>query len=124
MPRRIRSILRVTLLMLACAVALPLDAQIPLKSYGQELVDRVVASNAGILVVAMHVTPPGSKENVIIASSIGRIGKPADEDDLRVIEMEKTNLEVAHGGRRFEVELVLRDMTGGNVGALGLVFPY
>jgi len=93
--------LRVTSLMLACAVALPLDAQIPLKSYGQELVDRVVASNPGILVVVMHVTPPGSKENVIIASSIGRIGKPADEDDLRVIEMEKTNLEIAHGGRPY-----------------------
>jgi hypothetical protein len=116
--------LRVTSFALACALALPLHAQSPVKSYGQELVDRVVASDPGVLVVVMHVTPPDSKENVIIASNIGRIGKPADEDDLRVINTENTNLEVAHNGRRFEVELVLRDMTGGNIGALGLVFPY
>jgi hypothetical protein len=112
------------LLVLAYAVALPLRAQLPIKSYGQELVDQVVARNPGILVVVMHVTPPKSSDNVIIASNIGRIGKLGDDDDLRVIRTEEPNLEVARDGRRFEVELVLRDITGGNVGALGLVFPY
>jgi hypothetical protein len=119
-----QTVLGSVILVLACAVALPLRAQIPIKSYGQELVDRVVARNPGILVVVMHVTPPKSSDNVIIASNIGRIGKLGDEDDLRVIRTERPNLEVAHDGRRFEVELVLRDITGGNVGALGLVFPY
>ena len=109
---------------LACALGLPLDAQIPVKSYGQELVDQVIAKNPRLLVVVMHVSPPNIPNYPIIASNIGRYGKVADEDDMRVINTEKTNLEVAHGGTRFEVELVLRDVTGANIGALGLVFPF
>jgi hypothetical protein len=116
--------LRVAFLMLTCVLTLPATAQIPVKSYGQELVDQVVVRNPGILVVVMHVSPPNIPNYPIIASNIGRFGKLADEDDMRVVNTEKTNLEVAHGGTRFEVELVLRDLTGSNVGALGLVFPY
>ena len=115
---------RVALLVLACLLAYPAAAQIPVKSYGQELVDQVVARNPGILVVVMHVSPPNVPNYPIIASNIGRFGKLADEDDMRVVNTEKTNLEVAHGGTRFEVELVLRDVTGSNLGALGLVFPF
>ena len=116
--------LRTFFFVLACALALPLDAQIPVKSYGQELVDQVIAKNPTLLVVVMHVSPPNVPNYPIIASNIGRYGKVADEDDMRVINTEKTNLEVAHGGTRFEVELVLRDVTGANIGALGLVFPF
>src|SRR5215813_11654769 len=114
--------LKTVLLLLACGLTLPGYAQIPVKSYGQELVDRVVAKTPGLLVVAMHASSAGGYP--IVASNIGRYGKPADEDDMRVINTEKTNLEVAHGGTRFEVELVLRDLTGSNIGALGLVFRY
>ena len=46
----------------------------------------------------LFVTPPGKTENVIIASNIGRIGKKADEDDMRVIETGKPNLEVNKKG--------------------------
>ena len=116
--------LRVVFLMLACVLAIPAAAQIPVKSYGQELVDQVVVRNPGILVVVMHVSPPNIPNYPIIASNIGRFGKLADEDDMRVVNTEKTNLEVAHAGTRFEVELVLRDLAGTNIGALGLVFPY
>ena len=115
---------RAILCLLALTLGLPLHAQLPVKSYGQDLVDQVVAANPKLLVVVFHVSPPGIANFPIIASNIGRIGKPADEDDMRVITTEKTNLEVAHGGSRFEVELVLRDAAGANIGALGLVFPY
>jgi hypothetical protein len=103
---------------------MPLQAQIPLKIYAQELVDQVAARNPELLVVVMHVTPPKSETNVIIASNIGRIGKVGDEDDLRVIDTGKPNLEVGHGGERYEVELALRDVSGATLGALGLVWPY
>ena len=116
--------LRAALLLFACALALPGHGQIPVKSYGQELVDQVVAKTPGLLVVAIHASAPNVPNYPIIASNIGRYGKPADEDDMRVINTEKSNLEVAHGATRFEVELVLRDVTGGNIGALGLVFNY
>jgi len=124
-PRRSRMPRNVVVLLVA-ALALPVRAelQVPLKSYGQELVDEVVAKNPGLLVIVMHVSPPDVTNYPIIASNIGRIGKVADEDDMRVITTEKTNLEVAHSGTRFEVELVMRDLAGNNIGALGLVFPY
>jgi hypothetical protein len=115
---------RATLFLLALMLGLPLHAQLPVKTYGQDLADQVVAANPGLLVVMFHVSPPGIPNYPIVASNIGRIGKLADEDDMRVITTEKTNLEVAHGGTRFEVELVMRDATGTNIGALGLVFPY
>ena len=116
--------LRIALLLFATVFAMPVFAQIPVKNYGQALVDEVVAKNPGLLVVVMHVTPPNSTDNLIIASNIGRIGKKGDEDDMRVINTGKSNLEVAHGGKRFEVELVLQDVGGDTIGALGLVLPY
>ena len=116
--------MRANLWLLALTLAIPVHAQLPVKSYGQELVDQVVARTPGLLVIALHASPPGISGYPIVASNIGRIGKLADEDDMRVITTEKTNLEIAHGGSRFEVELVLRDAAGTNVGALGLVFPF
>jgi hypothetical protein len=115
---------RAMLFLLVAALPFRLHAQLPVKSYGQELVDQVVAKNPGLLVVVLHVSPPSVPNYPIIASNIGRIGKLSDDDDMRVITTEKSNLEIAHGGNRFEVELVLRDVTGANLGALGLVFPY
>jgi hypothetical protein len=74
--------------------------------------------------LAMHVTPPGKTENVIIASNNGRIGKKADEDDMRVIDSGKPNLEVNKTGNHFEVELVIQDQSGETIGAIGVVFMY
>ena len=106
-------------------LAVPVRAEPrPVKGYGQELVDQVMAKERGLLVIVMHVSPPGVTDYPIIASNIGRIGKVADEDDMRVITTGKTNLEVARGGTRFEVEMAMYDLAGNTIGALGIVFPY
>jgi hypothetical protein len=107
-------------------LALPLQAQSPApsKTYAQKLVDDSLQKHRELLILVMHVTPPNSAENIIIASNIGRIGKKADEDDLRVINTGKTNLEVNQKGDHFEVELVLQDTSGKTIGALGTVFAY
>src|SRR5438105_5046907 len=117
--------MRTALIILAAlAFALPLRAQqLPVKGYGQELVDQVMAKERGLLVVVMHVSPPGAANYPIIASNIGRIGKVADDDDMRVVTTGKTNLEVAPGGKRYEVELPLLDAKGGVVGALTVGWP-
>ena len=107
--------IRIACLLAAALLAAPSIAQIPTKIYAQELVDRMVARNPDLLVVVMHVTPPKGKDNVIIASNIGRLGKVADADDIRVM---------AHGGHRHAVELALHDVVGETIGALGLVWPY
>src|ERR1700730_14548423 len=116
--------MRAALFLLASGFACSLHAKLAVKIYGQKLVDQVIAKNPGLLVIVLHVSPPNVPNYPIIASNIGRIGKVADDDDMRVITTEKSNLEIAHGGKRFEVELVLRDVAGTNLGALGLVFPY
>ena len=104
--------MRIICLLIAALLSAPSLAQIPTKIYAQELVDQTVAKNPDLLVVVMHVTPPKAKDNVVIASNIGRLGKLADEDN------------VARGGDRYEVRLVLRDVVGETIGALGLVWPY
>jgi iron complex outermembrane receptor protein len=112
-------------LVLAVLASLPLAAQAPArKIYAQKLVDETLAKHHELLILVMHVTPASSSENTIIASNIGRIGKKADEDDLRVINTGKTNLEVNEKGDHFEVELVLQDQSGKTIGALGTVYAY
>jgi hypothetical protein len=111
-------------LLLATTITLSSHAQTPEKIYAQQLVDQAAAKHPEVLVIAMHVTPPNSSDNVIIASNIGRIGKKADEDDLRMIMTGKPNLAVNKAGDRYEVELPFLDANRRMIGALGLVFPY
>ncbi|MGH8192490.1 MAG: YncE family protein [Rhodanobacteraceae bacterium] len=95
---------------------------IPTHTYAQQLVDQTMAGHPELLVLMLHVTPPGMSTNVVVASNIGRIGKPADSDDMRAINTGIPNLEV--NGRRFEVETRLLDAKGQTLGAVGIVFPY
>lgn len=109
----------------AAALGLPALADAPpAKSYAQALVERTVAAHPDIAVLALHVTPPKSADNVIIASNIGRIGKKADEDDLRVIKTGTPNKAVNKTGDRYEVELPLLDANHRRIGAAGIVFAY
>jgi hypothetical protein len=97
-------------------------AQESKKIYAQKLLDDTLAKHKEVVIMAMHVTPPGKTDNVIIASNIGRIGKKADEDDMRVIDTGKPNLEVNKKGDHYEVELVMQDRSGKTIGAVGIVF--
>ena len=63
-----------------------LDPRVPVHSYSQFLVDDTLAKHLEIEVIALHArTPQTGGDYLIIASNIGRIGKPADETDLEVI---------------------------------------
>ncbi|WP_341315452.1 TonB-dependent siderophore receptor [Paraburkholderia sp. IMGN_8] len=101
------------------------DPRIPLNTYAQTLIDETLARYADVVVLAMHVKPPqGGTDYPIVASNIGRIGKPADDDDMQVITSGKTSLEVNREEDRFEVKLPLQDASGTTIGALGVIFPY
>lgn len=113
------------LLSLVCSTLISVaSAQPSTKIYAQELIDRMTRKYPDVLVMTMHVTPPKSADNVIIASNIGRIGKKADADDLRVVQTGKPNLAVNKSGDRFEAEVVLHDANARAIGALGIVFAY
>jgi len=96
----------------------------PTKNYAQSLIERMLARHPEVATLAMHVTPPNSADNVIIASNFGRIGKKADEDDLSVIKTGKPKVEVGKTGDRLSVELPLQDVSGDSIGALAVAFPY
>jgi len=94
------------------------------KNYAQALIDRTLSRHPEVATLAMHVTPPNSPENVIIASNFGRIGKKADDDDLAVIKTGQPKSEIGKNGDRFSIELPLQDVSGDTVGALAVAFPY
>src|SRR5713226_8609239 len=80
-------------------------------NYAQSLIARALARHPEVATLAMHVTPPDSPDNVIIASNFGRIGKKADDDDLAVIKTGQPKSEVGKNDR-FSVELPLQDVSG------------
>lgn len=102
----------------------PYDPAFSDNTHAQAIVERMMQAHPDLRVFALHATPPGSQQNVIIASNIGRIGKQADADDLAIIHSGKTIVEVNKTGDLLEVALVLHDAAGKNIGALGEVFPY
>jgi hypothetical protein len=104
--------------------AWPYDPAFNDRTFAQALVDRTMAKHPEVIILAVHATPPGAKTDVILGSNIGRIGKKADEDDLRVIEKGAINREVGDTGTRFEAEIPLNDAKGQRIGALGVVFRY
>src|SRR5271165_2822006 len=119
--------MRKTLLLLLSASAVMHGAEEYGKrgvTYAQKLLDETMAKNPDVIIMAFHVAAPGSQDYNIIASNIGRIGKKADEDDMRVITSGKSNLEVNEKGDHFEAEVALRDKSGKIIGACGIVWNY
>jgi hypothetical protein len=106
-------------LLLACSAW----AQPPAPNYAQTLVDRTLAAHPELTILALHVTPPASADNVIIASNIGRNGKKADADDLSVLASGKPRMEVTRTGD-LSVELVMRDTNGKSIGVIGSTFRF
>src|ERR1700676_5316211 len=76
-------------ILVACVMTTAAQVNGAEKTFAQRLVDDSLKRHPDVIVLVMHVTPPGKNENIIIASNIGRIGKKADEDDTRVIETGK-----------------------------------
>lgn len=93
-------------------------------SYAQHLVEAEIAAHPEVKVMAIHAVPAGGKDNVIVASNIGRIGKPADADDLKVIRTGKPLLAVNKAGDHYEVQLPLFDASHRPLGSVGIVFAY
>lgn len=93
-------------------------------TYAQKLVDQELAKHPDIVIFVFHVISPDGSDYPIIASNIGRYGKKADEDDLRVIHTGTPNLEVNAAGNHFEVEMALHDASKKVIGAVACVYNY
>ncbi|RQR40210.1 hypothetical protein DIE23_00710 [Burkholderia sp. Bp9143] len=95
----------------------------PAAPYAQQLVDTTLSAHPELTILALHVTPPAGGENVIIASNIGRIGKPADADDLAVLDSGQPRVEPTKTGD-LSVELPMHDSGGKTIGVIGSTFHY
>jgi hypothetical protein len=86
---------------------LPRRSPIPTHSkvVDQKVVGQELAKHPDIIILVFHVVNKDGSDYPIIASNIGRYGKKADVDDLRVIHTGKPNLEVNSTGNHFEVEM-------------------
>ncbi len=117
-------------ILLSALCALPLAAQGPdatsakPNTYAQKLIDQGLAKHPDIVIFVFHVKNQDGSDYPIVASNIGRYGKKADEDDLRVIHTGKPNLEVNATGNHFEVEMALHDKSNNVLGAVAVVFNY
>jgi len=96
------------------------------KIYAQQLVNQLMASHPDLLVVGLHATVPGSKQETMIATNLDRVGKKDDDDDVAVANEHKTILApnlLEHF--KFEVQVPLKDSAGHFMAAAaGLVFKY
>ena len=101
-----------------------MDGKTPTDTYIQHLVDLELSAHPNVVIMAVHATPVGAADNVIVASNIGRIGKKADDDDLHVITSGETKLEPDPANGRFEVEEILKDVAGEVIGGIGIVYNY
>lgn len=93
--------------------------------YAQKLVNELMAQNADLVVVGLHVTAPGTSVERMVASNLDRIGKEDDADDIAVFTERKTILcPNAKEPHKFEVQVPLMDTTGKVIGTCGFVFKY
>lgn len=102
----------------------PYEPDAPKHTYAQKLVDEFLERFPDIEIMAIHATPPDGDYNIIVGSNIGRLGKKADNDDMRCVFTGRPNLEVNSTGKRFESEMQLHDRAGKVIGALGVVYAY
>ena len=122
--------IRISIVSIALVCTLLLVAQSPdsmtakPNTYAQKLIDQGLAKHPEIVIFVFHVKNADGSDYPIVASNIGRYGKKADEDDMRVIHTGKPNLEVNATGNHFEVEMALHDRSKNVLGAIAVVFNY
>jgi len=93
--------------------------------YAQQLVNEVMAKHKDLKVVGIHLTPPGTKQQQLVACNLDRINKWDDDDDKAIVEAHQIILGPnLKDPTKYEVLIPLKDKAGNQIGALGLVFNY
>lgn len=91
----------------------------PPKTLAQKLVEALAKKHPELVRIGLHVTPPGSAENIIVASNIAaKIGQKSDPEDLQAMKTGRPV--VLKEGTNFDVTLPLHDASGKVIGAIGL----
>jgi len=83
-----------------------------------EIVNELMAAHAELVVVGLHATAPGAKEQTMIATNLDRVGKKDDDDDKAVsIEHKIIMAPNLKDPAKFEVQVWLKDAAGNQLTA-------
>ena len=92
----------------------------------QKIVNELMAAHSELVVVGLHATAPGAKEQTMIATNLDRVGKKDDDDDKAVsVEHKIIMAPNLKDPAKFEVQVWLKDASGKQLtAAAGFVFKY
>lgn len=93
------------------------------KIYAQALVNDVLKSNTDLTIVGFHAVAPGGQNQIMIASTLDRIGEKDDDEDLTVVAQQETILAVnLKDPTKFKVHMPMKDASGKVIGLIVLIF--
>jgi hypothetical protein len=102
----------------------PYDSHFEGNTYGQHVVDETLSLHKDLLVLGLHASPTENSASVILASNFGRIGKPDDAGDLKIVATEQTQSLVTKAGNRCNFGLPLHDILGHTIGLITVAYAY
>lgn len=115
------SIVRTASLALVAAIITPVHGQTP-RNNALVLIEKTLAAHPELNALTIHVTPPGSSENIIVASNFAPYGKKADADDLALISI--CRHEIVKKPDRYGIGMCLSNSKGQKIGSVNISFKY
>ena len=113
----------ITLLILAalpCIVSAQTAKGPEKRTYAQKLVDNLFEKRQDIVSLGIHVTPPGSSDNVIIASNVkSKLGKKSSEPDMLVMTSGNPLVQ-QKPDNVYDIVLPLYERSGKTIGIVGM----
>jgi len=102
----------------------PYMATATTRSRAQTLVEETVRHHPEVTVLALRLKVPPKNELVVVGSTFGRHGKPADGDDMKVLDARAPIAGLYSGNKRFGVDLAVKDTQGVAIGTLNVGYGY
>ena len=102
----------------------PYVATATTRSRAQTLIDDTFRRHPEVTVLALRLKVPPKNELVVVGSTFGRHGKPADKDDLKVLDAPAPIPGLYSNNKRFGVDLPVKDAKGVAIGTMNVGYAY
>lgn len=102
----------------------PFAPLVTTKSRAQTLVEEALQRHPEVTVLALRAKVQPKGELVLLGSTFGRHGKKADADDMKVLDTTAPITGVYSNGKRFGVDLPIRNRSGIAVGTLNVGYAF
>jgi hypothetical protein len=119
MKKNIAMVMLLVLALAGCTLAQEVKGQ-EKRTYAQKLVDDLFAKRQDLVSMGLHVTPPGSSDNVIIASNVkSKLGKKSSEPDMLVMTSGNPLVQ-QKPDNVYDIVLPLYERSGKTIGIVGM----